>query len=110
MATQPIGPQPVPQPKGMRPPPVPGGVPGGPPGAGGGKPPVDPTAKAGQPGAEGEPPEGEQGQLGFFQLPWVQNILPFITSLTLHATIIVIALLTVQVVKAISKPPTQEQD
>ena len=34
-----------------------------------------------------------------WQSPWMQQVLPFLTSLTLHASVIVIALLTIQVVK-----------
>jgi hypothetical protein len=52
-------------------------------------PPLPPTA--------GEPvqmaPEGEPGvPLSFWQLPWVQNILPFATSVVVHAGILIIGI------------------
>ncbi len=112
MATQPIIPPAVPRPMGARPMPVPN--PGGPrppgapplPGAG--------TSKPGQPGAAAgaavlAPEEGDVVQLGFFQLPWVQNILPFVTSLTLHATIIIIGFLTLTAIRIMKNPPTEEE-
>jgi hypothetical protein len=65
----------------MRPPPQPGGAP--PMGA---RPPGAPLP----PGAQ--PPPEEQGPvpLSFFQQPWVQNVLPFVTSLIAHVVIIVL--------------------
>jgi hypothetical protein len=46
----------------------------------------------GQPGGQGGPPD-DMGvpPLGFFQQPWVQNLLPFVTSLVAHAVIIIMA-------------------
>jgi hypothetical protein len=45
----------------------------------------------------------------FWQHPWVQNVLPFITSLAVHAAILVIGLLAFGVYKAVSAPPPQDQ-
>lgn len=45
----------------------------------------------------------------FWQQPWVQEVLPFVTSLAVHATIIVIGLLIFGVYKAVSAPPHQDQ-
>jgi hypothetical protein len=71
------------------------------------------------PGAPGaQPPQEDQvplaPQLGFLNQPWVQNVLPFVTSLVAHAGIAVlaIALMTVanRVAKIIEdKPPVEEQ-
>jgi len=53
--------------------------------------------------------EEEQGiERSFWQIPFVQDILPFLTSLVLHIAIIVIGLVlikTVQTVMAVSKEP-----
>lgn len=97
-------PQPIPRPPGagMAPPP---GVPGAPlpPGARGPMPMpgarpgmAPPPGAPGAPGAPGQPgqpgpgPEGEEmgPALGFWQLPWVQNVLPFVVSIAAHAVII----------------------
>jgi len=65
-----------------------------------------PGAKPPMAGAPGQPlppgaipppgavPPLDEGipQLGFFQQPWVQNVLPFVTSLVAHAVIIILAL------------------
>src|SRR5688500_6104505 len=69
-----LPPQPLPPPmvaKGTPPGPVPGSPPSG-------EPPLQ------------EPPPEYMPRPSFWQQPWVQNILPFATSLTLHAAIIVI--------------------
>lgn len=47
--------------------------------------------------------------LGIFQVFWVQNILPFLTSLTLHATFIIIGFLTIQAIRIMKSPATEEQ-
>src|SRR5215213_9860787 len=90
-------------------PPRPGsGVPGAPsaarsgPGAG----PMDPSQIAAlqQPGAEGEMYDGEVAiHHGFWQQPWVQDILPFITSLALHAAIVIVGLLLYAAGRQIAK-------
>ena len=54
------------------------------------------TEAAAQAGALPPPPPEEfYRPIGFWQQPWVQNVLPFVTSLTLHAAIIVIAVAVV---------------
>ena len=54
------------------------------------------TEAAGQAEALPPPPPQEfYRPVGFWQQPWVQNVLPFVTSLTLHAAIIVIAVAVV---------------
>src|SRR5437868_949864 len=45
----------------------------------------------------------------FWQQPWVQNVLPFLTSLALHAAIIIIGLLVFGVYKAVTAAPHEEQ-
>ena len=57
--------------------------------------------------APGESDSGEP--ISFLQLPWVQHVLPFVTSLALHATIIIIAVLTIQVIKIIKTPLSMDQ-
>jgi hypothetical protein len=69
------------------PPPPPGAVrPPGAPGAG--------------PGAPGAPGEGDPQELGphltFMQQPWVQKVLPFVTSLTVHAGILVLCIVALK--------------
>jgi hypothetical protein len=47
---------------------------------------------------------------GFFQKPWVQDILPLMTSLAFHATIVVVGLLAYQTYKAVTQvKPNEEQ-
>jgi hypothetical protein len=47
---------------------------------------------------------------GFLQQPWVQDILPLITSLAFHATIVVVGLLAYQTYKAVAAiKPNEEQ-
>ena len=117
MATQPIVPPNVPP--GMKPvaPPL---VPLAP-----GKPGVPPLPAAGAAVAKGNLPPGKApgipvipGEVdpnehlhptGFWQQPWVQNILPFVTSLSVHAGILIIGLLVWGVAKVIASPPHQDQ-
>ncbi len=116
MAIQPIVPSPLPQ--------QPGGVkPAGPPAprsATASIPAKDAKGNPLPPGAvpvgapvEGPPPaDANRDQavpLNFFQQPWVQNVLPFVTSLMLHATVIIIAVLTVKAIQIIKAPPAEEQ-
>lgn len=117
MATQPITPPAVPQAMGARPMPVPNpnapkpmGAPraAGAPGAALGKP-GQPLPAGVAAGAAALPPEEEVVPLGFFQLPWVQNILPFVTSLTLHATIIIIGFIFLKAIQIMKAPPTEEE-
>src|SRR5690242_19704538 len=42
------------------------------------------------------PGENSEVQLGFWQRPWVQDLLPFVTSLVLHMGIIGLGILTYQ--------------
>jgi hypothetical protein len=47
---------------------------------------------------------------GFLQQPWVQDLLPLITSLAFHATIVVVGLLAYQTYKAVANiKPNEEQ-
>src|SRR4051794_10182105 len=82
-------------------PPAPGGRPGGPPGAPGaprmaGPLPPPGAVPAGQPGMPGEP-EHIEPPISFWQLPWVQNVLPFVTSLAVHAVFVVMAIILIKV-------------
>src|SRR5690349_3881670 len=45
----------------------------------------------------------------FWQQPWVQNVLPFVTSVSVHLAILIIGLLVFGVYKAVSAPPHQDQ-
>ena len=48
--------------------------------------------------------------LGFWQQPWVQNILPFVTSLAVHAAIIILMIIVIGVTREIIKQvKAQEQ-
>jgi hypothetical protein len=57
---------------------------------------------------EGPPPEGEAPPFhhaeGFFNQPWVQNVLPLATSLMLHIGLITLGILGYQVAKQIANP------
>jgi hypothetical protein len=59
------------------------------------------------------PGEGEIEEplhtLGFWQQPWVQNILPFVTSLSVHAGILILGLLVWGVAQVINHAPHQDQ-
>jgi len=66
-------------------------------------PPVAPTAPAPYPPEVQEEEQRPGHPLNFWQHRWVQNVLPFITSLTLHLTIIVIAVATYQAINVIAK-------
>ena len=48
-------------------------------------------------------------RMSFWQRPWVQLALPITTSLSLHAAVIVLGLLTLTAYKAIIKAPHEEQ-
>src|SRR5580658_9097358 len=48
------------------------------------------------------PDENPSHPVNFWQQHWVQSILPFMTSLALHAAIIIIAIATYQAISAIS--------
>ncbi|HET6246817.1 MAG TPA: hypothetical protein VFE47_03885 [Tepidisphaeraceae bacterium] len=114
MANQPIVPPNIPP--GMKPiaPPTVPSAPGKPPGPppmvakGAPLPPGVKPAAAGQPPVEGEEEDSNPG-LGFWQQPWVQNVLPFVTSLAVHAGIVILALLVFVASAVIKKAPTQEQ-
>src|SRR6476620_4283862 len=47
--------------------------------------------------------------LTFWQLPWVQNLLPLLTSIVIHLAIIIVALLIGGAVQQMSKLVVQEQ-
>ena len=85
---------PLPKVPGGPTPPMPGAVkPAGPPLPPGKLPPAAPP-KPGDPALRVEQPE--EGELAvpltFWQLPWVQNVLPFVTSVMVHAAILVLGL------------------
>jgi hypothetical protein len=88
----------------------PGAVPPPPPGAAkAGGPPGAPGAPGGKPG---DPPQEDhlgEVQLNFWQQPWVQNVLPFVSSLTLHAAIFLIGWLLIVELPAMVKPALEEQ-
>ncbi|MDB5299959.1 MAG: marine proteobacterial sortase target protein [Phycisphaerales bacterium] len=46
---------------------------------------------------------------GLWRTPFVQNILPFLTSLSLHAMVLVVGLLTLTAIKALHQEPMQDQ-
>ena len=98
---QPMEPlQPQAQPMPLPPQPLPPPVAGGPAAAG---PPEMPAIAAG-PAVELHPP------LGFFQQPWVQNVLPLVTSLALHAAVVILGLLAWKTADLIvNSKPLEEQ-
>jgi hypothetical protein len=57
----------------------------------------------------GQPDPAAPLDYGFWQLPFVQNVLPFITSLTLHLTLIIIVGLLVSVYKNVTLNVNREQ-
>jgi hypothetical protein len=111
MATPPV-PPPVPGPKQVM---VPSQAPGGQPGVVGGPgmpPPPQPrpqgTDVQKQATVDEEAPEEEAVPRSFWQIPFVQDILPFLTSLVLHIGLIALGLLTYKTVSIIvtaSKEP-----
>lgn len=125
MAAQPppqiLIPPPVPSSRpGSTPPPPPGGpAAAGAPGAVGpakAPPKLGPDGKPLPPDQQpqGAPPEGEIPpedfvHLTFWQQPWVQNVLPFLTSLAFHAAILVIGLTIWGVSTIVAAVPMQEQ-
>ncbi len=76
---------------------------------------VRPPGVAGAaPGTLAAPGQGEPEEMGpsltFMQQPWVQTVLPFVTSLTVHAGILVLAVVAVKVAYTGSAAPkVQEQ-
>jgi hypothetical protein len=61
-------------------------------------------------GAQDELPAEDVVQLSFWQQPWVQNVLPFLTSLAFHAALVVVGLTLYGFHKAIvAAAPVQEQ-
>ncbi|HTW93812.1 MAG TPA: hypothetical protein VMD30_03390 [Tepidisphaeraceae bacterium] len=65
---------------------------------------IPPTPPLAPPAPALQPPEEEHPihPVNFWQHPWVQNLLPFGTSLAIHAAIIVVALATYQAITMIS--------
>src|SRR4051812_31484410 len=76
-------------------------------------PPVTPQAQAQAPAQPVEelPMSGEAiaSQLTFWQQPWVQNLLPLITSLAIHLAIVIIAILLIKPIQNLTKLVVQEQ-
>lgn len=92
------------------------GPPGSPPQmAKGGLPPL-PGKTAAPVGPDGKPAEigAELDEIGphltFWQKPWVQNILPFVTSLSIHAAIVIFGLLVYSAVQVIQKVAHEDQN
>ncbi|MGA2498140.1 MAG: hypothetical protein ABSH20_10385 [Tepidisphaeraceae bacterium] len=56
------------------------------------------------------PKPQEEYKLSFWQHPFIQNTLPFITSLVLHLSLIALGLATMQVVKIVVYDPNQKLD
>jgi hypothetical protein len=48
-------------------------------------------------------------RVGFWQQPWVQDVLPFVTSVTVHLAVIIIGLMLFGVYKAVVAPPPVDQ-
>ncbi|HEY2587311.1 MAG TPA: VWA domain-containing protein, partial [Tepidisphaeraceae bacterium] len=82
------------------------------------KPPVAGAAKPGvppqppQPGDPNQPPHGEElaVPLSFWQLPWVQNILPFATSVMIHLSILIIGIVFFYGVKYVQKQIQHQEE
>lgn len=110
MAMQPPPVPPDPRKGPMPPPPVPGG--GAPPQAARAAVAPNPNQPNQQPQAV-PLPAGAAGagaiELSVWQSPFVQNVLPFISSLLFHIALIVIGILTIKVVDEVSKAVTREQ-
>jgi hypothetical protein len=70
----------------------------------------DPSLATLLPAEGGPPPEGDEQEnlhpqpVGFFNQPWVQNVLPLATSLGLHIGVILVGILGYQVAKEITNP------
>ncbi len=117
MATQPIIPPSVPP--GMKPiapqavPSAPGKS--GPTPAGVPQPKLDAKAPGGPQTKDGQPKPGEEElpehphPIGFWQQPWVQNVLPFVTSISIHAAILILGLLVWGVAAVVKAMPNQDQ-
>jgi hypothetical protein len=56
--------------------------------------PLNPTPVPQPVAAEPLQEEGHGPPLGFWQQPWVQNVLPFMTSLSVHAVLIILGIVT----------------
>src|SRR6185437_7901525 len=56
-----------------------------------------------------EAPGDAAVQLSFWQHPFVQNVMPLVTSLVLHATLIVVAITSFKVVQAVNKVLSKDQ-
>src|SRR5689334_21352033 len=75
----------------------------------GGPPPLPPDAPAVPPlPADMAPAPIVYAPPGFWEQPWVQDVMPFVTSVTVHAAVIVIGLIVFGVYK--SAIPTAHQD
>lgn len=47
--------------------------------------------------------------IGFWQQPWVQNVLPFVTSVSVHAAVLILGLLVWGVAQIVQAKPNQDQ-
>ncbi len=71
---------------------------------------IPPTTGNKQPGETATIDEnGEEVQLSFWQLPFVQNVLPFITSFVVHAAIIAVGVLSVKYARRLLVTPLHEE-
>src|SRR5437588_1403252 len=75
-------------------------------------PPPLPAAGQPLPQAVALPPEEFEMAvpLGFWQQPWVQNVLPFVTSVTVHAAVLLIGVLFFLGYRAIAEAAPAHQD
>ena len=74
-------------------------------------PPSLPTGPSEAPGRSEHDERGDEAPpVGFWQQPWAQNVLPFLTSLAVHAAIVVLAVVLIQVTRVIIRQvKAQEQ-
>ena len=70
---------------------------------------VKPAAPAMRPPAMDEEPFEHPHPVDFWQRPWVQNVLPLITSVSIHATLIILGLLAWGVAKVVQAQAHQDQ-
>jgi hypothetical protein len=100
-----------PQPQSNRPPQLPiAGI------AKPGVPPLPPDKMPPTPAQAGDPHQPPQGEetvavpLSFWQLPWVQNILPFATSVMIHVSILIIGIVFFYSVQYVTKKIAHQEE
>src|SRR5436190_7084737 len=75
----------------------------------GGPPPLPPDAPVPAVPADMAPAPIVYAPPGFWEQPWVQDVMPFVTSVTVHAAVIVIGLIIFGVYKSAGPPAHQDQ-